>query len=84
MDELLSGFVGLLLVLTGKIVVIVGSFGQWRGESLRADEGRTYSAAGSLWFKRDGQRVVTVTGLLLFGVLFYVFLTFILFWLFSK
>lgn len=84
MDELLSGFFGLVLIWTGKVVVSVGSLGQWRGESLSNDEGRTYSAAGSLWFQRDGQLVVTVTGLQWIGVLFYVLLIFILFLLFSS
>lgn len=84
MDELLSGLFELVLIWTGKVVVSVGSLGQWRGESLCNDEGRTYSAAGSLWFRRDGQLVVTVTGLQLIGGLFYVLLIFILFLLFSS
>lgn len=84
MDELLCGLVGFLVIWTGKVVVTVGSLGQWRGESIRTDEGRTYSAAGSLWFKRDGRRVVTMTGLLFIGTLFYILLALIFIWYFSR
>ena len=81
MDELLSIFFTFLLVLTGKAIVIVASFGQWRSEPLCANEVRAYSAAGSLWFKRDGQIVVTVGGLEFIGFVFYVLLACVLFWL---
>lgn len=84
MDELLSIFFWFLLVLTGKTIVIVGSFGLWRGESLFTKEERGYSVPRSLWFKRDGQLVVSVAGLQFIGGLFYVLLTFFLFWLFSS
>lgn len=68
------------LVLTGKVVVAVASFGRWRGERLSSTESRIYGPAGALSFKRDGQRVVTANGLLFVGVLFYVLLSFILLW----
>lgn len=73
-----------VLIFTGKIVIAIASFGQWRGEKLRSSEGRLYSGAGALWFKRDGQRVITATGLLFIGVLFYVLLALISFWYFSR
>ena len=79
MDEFLSIFFTLLLVLTGKTIVIVGSLGQWRSEPLYAKKVPAYSAAGSLWFKRDGQIVVTVSGLEIIGFLFYVLLAVVLF-----
>ena len=81
MDELLSIFFTFFLVLTGKAIVIVASCGQWRSEPLCANEVRAYSAAGSLWFKRDGQIVVTVGGLEFIGFVFYVLLACVLFWL---
>ena len=84
MDQLLSIFLWFLLVLTGKAIVIVGSFGLWRGESIFTKEDRGYSASRSLWFKSNGQLVVSVAGLQLIGGLFYVLLTFFLFWLFSS
>ena len=64
--------VELLLVQTGRGVIWCVSFGRWRGEKLKAEEGRIYSAAGSLSFKRDGQRVVTANGMFLVGIVFYI------------
>jgi hypothetical protein len=63
--------VELLLLYTGKVVVSALSFGRWRGEKIDQKEGRIYSAAGSLSFIRDGQRVITVNGLLFAGIGFY-------------
>jgi hypothetical protein len=69
---LLAGLLELLLVGTGKVVVAVVSFGRWRGEKISRNEGRIYSAAGSLWFRRDGRIVVALNGLLFVGIIFYV------------
>ncbi|MDM0012093.1 hypothetical protein QTH87_06520 [Variovorax sp. J22P168] len=67
MDALLE----ILLVLTGKVLVHLLSFGRWRGEALANTEARIYSAAGGLSFVREGRRVVTVAGLTLIGMAFY-------------
>lgn len=73
MDEVFGWVVvELLLVGTGRAVVRLLTFGRWRGESLGAREGRVHGMAGALSFKRDGRRVVTRTGLLLAGLVFYV------------
>lgn len=74
MDAVLIGLwlvLDTLLVLTGKVVVRLASFGQWRGERLTQGEARTYGPAGALTFLRDGQRVVTGLGLTIVGALFY-------------
>lgn len=68
------------LIGTGKGVVRVASFGRWRGERMSRNEGRIYSAAGALSFKHEGQRVITVNGLLFVGVLFYAVLAVLLLW----
>lgn len=72
MDELIAGILGFMVRQTGRVMVWVVSFGQWRGEQLFGDEGRTYGPAGALSFVRDGRRVVTNTGLLFFGITFYI------------
>jgi len=74
MDIAASAIIEVLLVVTGRLVVWLFSLGRWRGEALGSDEGRIYSAAGSLSFVRDGQRVVTQTGQLFVGLIFYVLL----------
>lgn len=61
-----------LLVRTGKVLVAIISFGSWRAEDFRQQEGRIYSAAGALSFRRDGQRVITLNGLLFIGLGFYI------------
>jgi hypothetical protein len=75
MEELLlivvSFILDVLLRGTGRAVVLLGSFGRWRGEDVVTREGRIYGASGALSFTRDGQRFVTSTGLLLAGLLFY-------------
>lgn len=72
MDEIIGGAVWLLVTQTGRLVIWVLSFGRWRGEPLFGDEGRIFSAAGSLWFSRNGQVVLTHTGLMFLGIAFYV------------
>lgn len=67
-----------VLVWTGRAVIMAVSLGRWRGEQARGREGRIHSAAGSLSFIRDGRRVVTLTGLLFTGILFYVALVFLI------
>lgn len=72
MDELLSVLswliVELLLIGTGRLVICIASLGKWRGEQFGGAEGHIHSAAGSLSFVLDGQRVVTRTGLLFLGI----------------
>ena len=78
MDELfgLLGWVLVELVLigTGKVVVASVTLGRWRGERLASREGRVHGMAGALSFVRDGQRVVTRTGLLFIGIAVYLLL----------
>ena len=74
MDELLADVLGIFVRQTGRLVVWLITFGRWRGEPLLDDEGRIYGAAGALSFVRDGQRVITDTGLLFVGIAFYVVL----------
>jgi len=70
-----------VLIYTGKGVITTLSIGRWRGEQISKKEGRTYSAAGSLSFMRDGQRVITANGLFFAGLSFYVALAFLLLYL---
>lgn len=76
MDEFLGFvvwlFVELLLICTGRVVVSLATVGRWRSERLSGEEGKVHAMAGALSFKRDGHRVVTRTGLLLIGLVFYV------------
>lgn len=74
MDEIVAAFLGLTVIQTGRVVVWLVSFGQWRGEKFFGDEGRRHSAAGALSFILEGRRVVTETGLLFVGITFYVVL----------
>lgn len=74
MDELIAGFLGFIVIQTGRVVVWFFSLGQWRGEKLDGDEGRIHGAAGALSFVREGRRVITCTGLFFFGIAFYVVL----------
>lgn len=78
MDEIIAGILGLIVRETGRAMVRLVSFGHWRGEQLLAEESRIYAAAGALWFIRDGRRVITNTGLLFFGIAFYVALLVVL------
>ncbi|RYF83053.1 MAG: hypothetical protein EOO29_04880 [Comamonadaceae bacterium] len=63
--------VELLLLLTGRALVLAISLGRWRAEGMSSNEGSIYGAAGALSFKRDGKRVVTCTGQVLAGFAFY-------------
>ncbi|MCU7371909.1 hypothetical protein PEC18_13840 [Paucibacter sp. O1-1] len=63
-------FVELLLVGTGRAVVRLLTLGRWRGEQFAGDESRIYGPAGALSFRRDGQRVITKSGLFAAGLLF--------------
>jgi hypothetical protein len=81
--SLLLGAVEWILVLTGKAIVAVVTLGRWRGEHLTKSEAHVYGPAGALSFKREGQRVITATGMLLVGVLFYLALGVVLLWLAS-
>ena len=73
--------VELILVYTGRGVIAAVSLGRWRGEQIQRKEGKIYSAAGSFWFVRDGQRVITANGLFIAGLIFYVALMFVLVYL---
>jgi len=66
--------VELVLIGTGKAAVTLATLGRWRGEQLSSRESRVHGLAGALSFVRDGQRVVTRTGLLFVGIGFYVVL----------
>ena len=73
MDSLLSGLFDEVTKFLGRVVLWVVSLGQWRGERFREDEAAIHGAAGSIWFKREGQVVFTDSGLLFIGVGFYCF-----------
>lgn len=81
MPELLAalvwGAMELVIALSGKLFVQMISLGRWRSESLDGLEGRMHGPAGALSFKRDGQRVITSSGLVLAGLAFYVLLGFV-------
>ncbi len=72
MDEIIGGVFMMVTVITGRVIVRLVSLGRWRGEPLFGNEGRIYGAAGALSFVRDGQRVITETGLMFVGLAFYV------------
>ena len=78
MDHLLGALVELvfnvLLVGTGKVIIAVVSLGKWRGGSMFDTEESVHAAAGALSFVRDGQRVITTTGMGLLGFVFYLLL----------
>ncbi len=67
----------LVIALSGKLFVQMISLGRWRSESLDGVEGRMHVPAGALSFKRDDQRVITSSGLVLAGLAFYVLLGFV-------
>ena len=81
MAEIITAFVWelleLILAFTGKFVVWALSFGRWRSESVRENESRVFAAAGALSFVREGQRVITATGLVFAGLAFYMLLIFL-------
>ena len=68
MDELIGAVIGVISIEIGRLAVRVFSLGRWRGEARLGDESRVFGAAGALSFVRDGQRVVTDTGLLFAGI----------------
>ena len=72
MDEIIGGVFMMVTIITGRVIVRLVSLGRWRGEPLFGNEGRIYGAAGALSFVRDGQRVITETGLMFVGLAFYV------------
>lgn len=72
MDEVIGTAIGVVVTLTGRLVVSIVTLKHWRGESLDGREGRIHGAAGALSFVRDGHRVVTTTGQLFVGTAFYV------------
>ncbi|CAN7467484.1 hypothetical protein [Acidovorax delafieldii] len=67
-----------LLIFTGALVVRVLSLGRWRTEHVRHQEASMFAPAGALSFRREGQRVVTASGLYIAGSLFYVLLAVLL------
>lgn len=78
MAEIFAAFVWelleLVLAFTGKFLVWALSLGRWRSESLWENKSRVFAAAGALSFVREGQRVVTATGLVFAGLAFYILL----------
>ncbi|WP_326540883.1 hypothetical protein [Pseudorhodoferax sp.] len=62
----------LILLVTGRLAVRALTLGRWRNAELRRNESRILGAAGALSFKVAGQRVVTETGQIVAGALFYV------------
>jgi hypothetical protein len=74
MDSLIAGALELLVRQTGRLVVWAVSFGRCRSVSLLSDEDRIHGPAGALSYVHQGKRVVTGTGLLFVGALFYILL----------
>ena len=72
MEVIAQLFFELVFIGTGKVVVMVFSLGQWRGESIFGKEGQIYGAAGALSFVRNGRRTITTNGMTLAGFLFYI------------
>jgi len=62
---------GVIAIQIGRALVWLVSGGRWRGEPLSRDEGRIHGAAGAFSFLRDGNRVITESGLSLIGSVFY-------------
>lgn len=71
MDELIALVLNFICIETGRFVVWLVSFGQWRGERRGGNESQIHGPAGALSFVRDGQRVVTNIGLSFAGIAFY-------------
>ena len=74
MDQVIGIALGVVVTLTGRLVVSILTLRHWRGESLDGQEGRIHGAAGALSFVREGHRVVTTTGQLFVGIAFYMLL----------
>ena len=70
--------VDVLLIATGALLVRALSLGRWRTEDARNREARMFAPAGALSFRRDGQRVVTATGVYMAGSAFYAVLAVLL------
>ena len=70
--------VDVLLIFTGALVVRLLSLGRWRTEHVRHKEARMFAPVGALSFRREGQRVVTASGLYIAGSLFYALLAVLL------
>ena len=71
MDSVIGAALEVVLTVTGRFAVWLFSFGRWRGERLGSEEGQIYGAAGALSFVRGGRRVITHTGQLFAGIVFY-------------
>ncbi len=74
MDEVIGIALGMVVSLTGRMVISILTLRRWRGESFDGQEGRIHGAAGALSFVREGHRVITTTGQLFVGIAFYVLL----------
>ena len=72
MDAAVAFVIEFVFMLTGRFVVWLMSLSRWRGKEPTTDEARIYSAASSLLFVREGKRVVTETGLIFFGITFFI------------
>ncbi|MBX3587083.1 MAG: hypothetical protein KF796_10600 [Ramlibacter sp.] len=73
--------VEVVLIQTGRVAVWFATLGRWRGERITENEGRIHGPAGALSFVREGRRIVTASGMLFAGILFYAALVlFLLAW----
>lgn len=59
---------------TGKILLLIGSLGRWRGATLRNGEKIAFPAWDGYVGKADGRRIVSVEGQAMLGTMFYVVL----------
>ena len=77
-DTLFMLFYDVIFLETGRLLVSIMSFGQWRAASTTNNE---KSSPNALSYMTHGQRVVTRSGMTLLGFLFYLalFIAFIVY-----
>ncbi len=59
------------LALTGQVVLRAATLGRCQCQALGSQDHRMHGASGALWYTHDGRRLVTPTGQLLVGLVFY-------------
>lgn len=59
---------------TGKILLLIGSLGRWRGATLRREKKIAFPAWSAYVGKADGRYIVSVEGQAMLGAMFYVVL----------
>lgn len=67
-----------LLALTGQVVLRAATLGRLECQDLGSKDHRMRGASGALWYTHDGRRLVTPTGQMLAGLVFYVAIALVL------